>query len=166
LFDLANALLVSCNRSFEEDGQVAPALQYVYGPGRPYVVCDQLVVSWVQIAPGVPAGATLTTGMGMQAFGRVMPRTAVLQVWCFRCLTDAIGVEALQMADPPNVGQVTYDATQIMTDAYVLTRGIARAHLQDTFKTFADGLAIRTCEPVEAAGQIGGCLLTIEAELS
>ena len=161
LFDLAKSLLVAADSALVEVGINPPELQYVHGPGRPAVTCDELVVSWEGIFPGVP-GDTATTRL----IDRVMPRNARLQLWCFRCLADASGGEALQLTEAPDVAQVTYDAEAIMSDGYVLTRGVAAAHYSGEFKSFADGLSIAQCVPVEAAGGVGGCVLTIEAELS
>lgn len=166
--DLAHALLAAAAGIFVDNGVAAPDLQYVYGVGEPVAVCDQLVVSWDMIAPGTP-GATTTTAMPTQTFGLVMPRTAHLRLWCFRCIADVFGVSGLQLADPPDslgLANLTYTAEQVMTDAYILTRGIVAAHYAGSFKTFADGMAVGPTVPLQANGQVGGCVVAIEAELS
>lgn len=168
LYGLAKALLGAAAGIFVDNGQDAPDLQYVFGVGEPAAVCDQLVVSWDMIAPGVPGGTT-TTAMPLQTFGLVMPRTAHLRLWCFRCIADVFGVSGLQLADPPDalgLENLAYTAEQVMTDAYILTRGIVAAHYAGSFKTFADGMAVGPAVPLQAAGIVGGCVLPIEAELS
>lgn len=167
LYDLAEALLRAAAGVFVDNGEPAPALQYVYAAGQPAAVCDQLVVSWEMISPGTAGGTLNVNPMPAQSYGMVMPRNARLQLWCFRCLTDVVGGSGLQLVDlSPSVEQVSYDSKRIMTDAYILTRGIVAAHYAGTFKTFSDGMAMSPTVPVAANGGIGGCVISVDAELA
>lgn len=162
LYQLATALLVACQGIYLEQQVDPPSAAYVYAPGEPTAVCDQLVVSFGSIYHGRPAQPI----QPMQA-GLTMPRTADLFVWVFRCLTDTLQGQGLELTDPaPVPARANYDAQVIMTDAYILHRGIIAAHFAGTFKSFADGLAVNEAAPIQAAGGIGGMRIAVSAELS
>lgn len=164
LYDLASALLAAAAGTFIDNGVVAPELQYVYGAGLPPATCDQLVVSWEAVNPAVP-GATNTL-LVLQSGGLIAQRSARLQLWTFRCLVGGLQGEGLQLTEPVDPVRMNFDAERVMTDAYILHRGIVAAHYSGAFGKFADGLAIGQALPLPADGGVGGCVITLEAELS
>ena len=163
LFDLCTALLAACVDIYEGyDGITAPSLQYVYGAGEPVAACDQLVVAWQATKPNTP-----TFAENPMWVNPVMSRRANLVIMAYRCLTDIPQGGGFEVTDPePVPARATYDAQAIMTDAYILPKGIVAAHYAGTFGNFASGLAIANVVPIQADGGVGGCRLDIEAELS
>lgn len=159
LYDLAHALLGAVEDSFRDDGVGLPEHREVTGVD---VVgeCEKLVVAFDRLFIGIPGFAETP-----QPVTKALTRVASFVVVLFRCVTTLEG-EGQQILESPAVEDLDADAKVIMTDAYVLHRGIARAHFAGKFRDYCENISLGPATPVPTQGGIGGTTLVIAAELS
>lgn len=174
LFDLASALLAVCVNAITvangDGGPPVPDVNYVFpGRGIPPApppggdVCSALIVGPGDpvIYHGVPSGSESSP----MAFNHVMPRTAVLVVYVYRCMTGGMSGEGMELTQI-NATNTTNDAETVFTDAFVLHQGIVLARADGEFLDFTTGLVVDPAQALEMEGNVGGCLVTVRAELS
>ena len=164
LFDLATDVLDAALTAWPSAGLVAPSVAYVYGGASPVAMCDSVVVTYTRIFHGMPARADAPYPSKAMA----APRSVTLCVWCFRCLTDTLYGEGVQVSDSATVSVVnaTADASTLMTDAYILPRAIVAAHAAGQIgHDYAGVLGIGDVVPLAASGGVGGCRFELSLEL-
>lgn len=159
LYDFATATLAAVVAAFAADAVTLPARHYLY-PGTPIAECDALVVAYTQLFMGIGG-----QGQPVQPTSRGQSRVAQLDIFIYRCGVPGPKGTGLANAQGPAVTDLNAYAQTLMTDAYVLHRGVWRARYGGTFQDWLTGLMIGPASPLPAQGGIGGTTMTIQAAL-
>ncbi|MGH9093843.1 MAG: hypothetical protein ACRDXE_01645 [Acidimicrobiales bacterium] len=161
LYDLATTVRDAIVAGYATDGVAAPPITYICGPREPSAMCDALVVGWARVFHGTPGPARPPAIVR----GTMVARSTELIVWVFRCLTDVLQGDGMgkTVFDPVKADA---DAAAIMTDAYVVHRGLVRAHAAGELRDYTQGLSIGDAQPLAAEGGIAGIELRLTMELS
>lgn len=160
LYDLAQSLLSAVAAQFALDVVAPPARQYVT-VDPPTADCDALVIAYSRLYMGVAGSAE-----NMQSANRAQTRLADLAVYVMRCgvpTATGTGTAALQA---PSVAKYDAYGQTVLTDAYVLHRGVWRARMGGTFGDYLTGLVIGPAVPMPPEGGISGVrmLVTVACE--
>jgi hypothetical protein len=155
LYDLATGLLTAAAAGFTADGVSVPARQYV-SVGE----CDSLIVSYDFVFMGV-TGAGENTGPANSA----STRSTQLTVWLFRCGFPSPTGQGNSLRPPTPAAYNTY-AEQVLTDAYVLHRGVFRAVRASSFEDVLNRVVVGRAEPIQPQGGLSGTKLTVVAALT
>lgn len=162
LYDLARELLDACTNVYYENDLEPPPLRYVAGVSNPVPISDSLVVTYSRLYHGTPA----RPDQQYPARGLFVPRAASFGIWCFRALQDTLWGQGQVELSLVDMDGVDADARLMMTDAYLLPKGIVAAHAAGQIGVDSgDPVGMGDVLPLPAAGAVGGCRLEISYEL-
>lgn len=153
LYTLAEDLLASVVAQFGDESIELPARQYVAN-GEVAHDCDQLTVAPVSGFIGNPEEED------PQVVRCASTLSFDLEVRLLRCVPvpDNAG-------NPPNADAIQASAQEILTDAYVMSRGLIRAVNADAFGESCHSVRIGLLEPVGPDGGFGGWRAVVTALL-
>lgn len=162
LYDLAKELLEACTVVYAENDLEPPPLRYVCATSNPVPISDSLVVSYSRLFHGMPA----KPDQPYPSRGLMVPRSASFGIWIFRSLEDTLWGEGQVELSLVDLGSVDRDAKLMMTDAYLLPKGIVAAHAAGQLGVDSgQPVGMGDVLPLPASGGVGGLRLEISFEL-
>lgn len=154
VYDQGAAVLAAVVAGYAEAGVALPAKQYV-AEGPPAYDCEQVVVAFARLRPGLP-GASDVTSPDMQR--ATLPRVVTWAVHVVRCVPVQTGKR------PPSATQLGDSAAGVLTDASVLPRSVVNAWRAGDLAS-CSGLAVLEVAPAGPEGGVAGTVLTLDAQL-
>jgi hypothetical protein len=159
LYDMAHTILDAVSAQMAADGVDVPDRQYVT-MGVPVAECGALVVAWERLGRGTASG----TGEVVRPVDFAATRVATFSVWLLRCLSATVPDEGVDLAAAPTVAELEADAEVVLTDAYVVERGLGRARQAAQVRERGVQMQAYPVVPMEPSGGIGGvrCLVRVD----
>lgn len=157
VFDLGEALLNVIAARFAAAAVGLPARRYVHA-GEWALDCEQLVVAFQGLHMGVPGRAS--TDPALQA----VIVSATFEVAITRCIPT--GRTAGNTWAPPAAADLQGAAAQIITDGWVLQKGMLAALREGTFDGACGQVVLGALTPIDPQGAYSGIRLPVTADMA
>ena len=162
LYDLSKEILEACTAVYYENDLEPPPQRYVAAVSNPVPISDSLVVAYSRMFHGMPA----KPDQPYASRGLMTPRSASFGIWVFRSLSDTLWGEGQVQLDLVDLDGVDEDSKVMMTDAYLLSKGIVAAHAAGQLGVDSgQPVGLGDVLPLPAAGGVGGMRFEISFEM-
>jgi hypothetical protein len=151
LAELGQTVLEAIVQAFVDAGVTPPTAQYRWGE-LPAVDCEQITVSFIRLYTGTEAANISQIGPTIEANTSFIAQFDVYVVRCVPIPDDS--------GKPPSATNQDAAGAELMTDAWVLGRGIINRKKQGDFAD-CDVVTIGQVEALAASGGFGGNVMTI-----
>lgn len=154
VYDLGAAILAAIQAAYVTAGVALPDRAYV-AEGPPAYDCEQIVVAFTRMYPGLPF--------------RDDPTAPVLKAVLLRSVTFAVHVvRCIPVVDDygnaPSAEMLDGTAAAVLTDAYLLPTSVVKAWHAGDLSGTCDEFGVREVVPAEPSGGFGGTIMQVDAQ--